>query len=868
MRTIQKRFYLFALLLTIVALMGLIIQYSFLNKIITKNKELNMEESIEHLVYQIKDNLKYHSQYVIEAVEHISAEKWTEDEISDYFHRVNRIQPSIKQIYFGDINNRIIISNENWIPPDGYDLRKRDWYINAIKGKTLVFTDIYVDAMDNQLVIGISKPVYNSNGRLLGVVSADISMEGIIGIVQDTKIKDLGYSFLIDGSGNLLAHPKYMYESNEEFVNINSIGDNVYEILTEKETGRLEIELDGVAGYLSYQSIENADWIIGNFMSLDEFRGDNDIIIKMLIIALIISVIIFASLIYLQNVNLLIPIYKLDRDIKSINIEENMGYRMPINEKDSFVQPREAINSILSKAQEFFEQIEQDNEEIMAQSEELEASYGQLAAMEEEVRAQYTDLVKSEKGLKEALAKNSAIIEALPDMLIVIGSNGRFMEVEVSNNSELYLPPEEFLGKKIQEIFSLEISDIVMEKIMDVLEKGTLETLEYTLEISNIYYDYEMRIARLNEKEVLSIVRDVTTRKQMENELIRLSYKDQLTGLYNRRFFEEELIRLDSPENLPLTIIMGDVNGLKLINDSFGHGVGDELLQTVGDNITNSCRKGDVVARISGDEFVIILPRTDEKEAEDVVSRLRELNANTKLKDNKLFNIEISVSFGIGTKYTMDTRISEVFKLSEDNMYKNKLFEGPSMRSKTIDTIISALYELSKGEEEHSRRVSKISQEICKALGMKEDMIKKVKKVGLLHDIGKIAISKAVLDKPGSLTESEWEEMKKHPEIGYRILSTVNEMSEIAEYTLSHHERYDGQGYPKGLKGEEIPLISRIIAIADSYDAMASDRVYRKALPRDKIVKEFKRNAGTQFDPYLTRIFVEDVLKFQWDNID
>ena len=144
-------------------------------------------------------------------------------------------------------------------------------------------------------------------------------------------------------------------------------------------------------------------------------------------------------------------------------------------------------------------------------------------------------------------------------------------------------------------------------------------------------------------------------------------------------------------------------------------------------------------------------------------------------------------------------------------------------------------------------------------LGMSDDKIKELEIVGLLHDIGKIAISNSILEKNGSLDNDEWKEIKRHPEIGYRILNTTNEMAQIAKYALNHHERYDGKGYPQGLKGEEVPLVSRIISIADSYDAMVSDRPYRKGLAQEVAIEEIKKNAGTQFDPALAKIFVEEV---------
>lgn len=143
---------------------------------------------------------------------------------------------------------------------------------------------------------------------------------------------------------------------------------------------------------------------------------------------------------------------------------------------------------------------------------------------------------------------------------------------------------------------------------------------------------------------------------------------------------------------------------------------------------------------------------------------------------------------------------------------------------------------------------------------MPEEEIEALKTVGLLHDIGKIAIEESILNKPGKLTEDEWEEIKRHPEIGYRLLNTVNDMSVMAGYVLFHHEKWDGSGYPKGLKGKEIPLQSRIVAVADTYDAMTSERNYRNALPETIALEELRKNAGLQFDPELVRIFIEKVL--------
>lgn len=365
-----------------------------------------------------------------------------------------------------------------------------------------------------------------------------------------------------------------------------------------------------------------------------------------------------------------------------------------------------------------------------------------------------------------------------------------------------------------------------------------------------------MTTIRSNHKNMFhAMCRDISDRKQMEERLQFLSYHDQLTGLYNRRFFEQELIRLDQERYYPLTVTMADINGLKLINDSFGHAVGDEYIIKVAKVLMEGAGVTDIICRLSGDEFIILSPNKNLDEVKEVVDKIKELASNETVR-----LVNLSVSFGSCSKDSQEESMAEVLKKAEDFMYKKKLFESPSMRGKTIYTIISTLHEKNPREEQHSRRVSQLCEKMGSVLGLPEDEVRELKTVGLLHDIGKVAIDEGILNKNGKLTVEEMEEIRKHPEIGYRILSTVNDLSEMAEYVLAHHERWDGLGYPKGLMGEEIPKQSSIIAIADAYDAMISERSYRKALTKEYAVSELIKGAGTQFSAEYVKLFVEKVI--------
>ncbi|HWT27519.1 MAG TPA: HD domain-containing phosphohydrolase, partial [Mobilitalea sp.] len=369
-----------------------------------------------------------------------------------------------------------------------------------------------------------------------------------------------------------------------------------------------------------------------------------------------------------------------------------------------------------------------------------------------------------------------------------------------------------------------------------------------------------------NEVEAIEgLIIDISERRKREEEINYMSYHDALTGLYNRRFFDEEKLRLDNEDYYPLTVIIGDINGVKFVNSALGHQEGDKLIAKMAQILISSCRDGDVLARTGGDEFSILLPKTGYEEAYSVIrqiSKLREEENKLNEEENKLnetFNH--SISLGCATKNSKEESFSSIIKEAEESMYRHKLLQNKSLHSSIISSMKSSLYEKSQETEEHAQRLIELSKGIGESMNLLEEQLNELELLSTLHDIGKIGISDGILNKPDKLNPSEWEEMKRHPEMGYRIAMSTPELAPIADYILCHHERWDGSGYPQGLKGEDIPLLSRIISIADSYDAMTSDRSYRKAMPKEDALNEIRRNSGSQFDPKIVEIFLGNLVK-------
>lgn len=459
-------------------------------------------------------------------------------------------------------------------------------------------------------------------------------------------------------------------------------------------------------------------------------------------------------------------------------------------------------------------------------------------------------LINKNKELKRSEEEWRYLGENIPDTVVVMDVHGNILfanrcinteTINESNCTEIFndLPQNqiEFIKNNFKEVQK---------------KKNTIE-FEINNRGKNKYNLYRM-VPILDESEeimnIMIIVSDITNKKLYEKKIEYLTFNDMMTGLKNRNFLEIELKRLTEKTNLPLSIMMADMNGLKLVNDAFGHEKGDEFLKDSANLLKRIFRKNDIVGRYGGDEFLVLMPNTNYEEANQISSRINEesaLNGGLELKPN--------FAFGVATMEKPEEEIKHILIKAEDRMYRNKLINSRGFRSSIIQSLKNALQEKDFETKEHTDRMEILASKMANALSLSNEEKDNLALLTSLHDIGKVGISDAILLKKGSLNDEEWEKIKRHPEMGYNITRTIPQLALISELILHHHEWWNGSGYPEGLIGKKIPLLSRVITIIDAYDVMTNKRPYKEPISHEEALKELRKSADIQFDLELVGIF-------------
>ncbi len=725
--------------------------------------------------------------------------KYKESNLNNYTFR----NLKINVIFMLDRNNEIKYSNFYDIDSDT-NIKMPDELLNYINNK---------------------KSILCSHKDVNSIISGVISVDGKPMMFSSRPITD---SNLKSGVRGTLIMCKYIdYGLINKIQNILDSKLKIKKIINKELEGLdkdITIRINGKGVITSYSFLKGLEKEPLFIVQIDSNRNAYNQAYKSVyfyILLLIGSVcILFFISTTLLKIFIVKPIEDMSNEVTKIKLGSSNGYQVRVKGKDEISRLATAINNMLNK--------------IQLNNKKIQDSEYQLKLVLEGSNAGYWDW---------NIEKN--ILKVSDKFLSILG----YSVGELPESNDIW---EKLIHKHdFQYSISLFNNNFMENTQSNIIEhRMKCKSGEYKW-ILNQYSTVEFGKDG-NRKRMTGIITDISYKKKCEEQLKYLTYYDNLTGVFNRGYYEFIIEKLNNNNKLPFSVIMGDLNGLKIANDTFGHEQGDMLLSKAAEILQQVCGANAIVSRYGGDEFIIILQNTDEKQADNVCVKIKERCLN-----EKVGHIQISIALGCATKIHESQNIDEIVKEAEEKMYRNKLLEDKSARNGIVSSLSKTLGEKSNETEEHTKRIYSLCVKISKILSLSGDKMDELYLLAKLHDIGKIAIDDKILNKPEKLTDEEWKIMKTHCEIGYRVAACTPDLIHVAYGILTHHERYDGKGYPNGLEGEQIPLLSRLLSIVDAFDVMTHERPYKKAISNEEAIAELKRCAGEQFDPKLVDVCIK-----------
>ncbi|KJS87022.1 MAG: histidine kinase [Peptococcaceae bacterium BICA1-8] len=745
----------------------------------------------------------------------------------------------------------------------------RDYFKAAMAtGNTTISDPLISRGSGNQIIV-VAAPI-KKDGRVVGLLGGSVNIKELNQKVTITKIGDNGYAFIVQKDGLIISHPDQAVLMKYNFLNEKDSPQELKTVtgkMTRGETGFTEYYFQGVEKYMAFAPVPGVEWSLAVTVPVSYITSQLYFLPAFFVLITVFFGVIMTVL-FRQWLGVpLIRLAKITTEVtdKLEDDNEHNWFESPVSEVESltgnFRSMVAALRTNFQQLKVINANLEEEIEERIAIQENLNRSYEELGMAEEKLRQNYRKLQVNEKALQESESRFRLMLENVQLLTMMIDKDGR---ISFCNDFMLELTGfkrDEVIGQDFFDLFiPIKVRNENRNRLNKLLENGELwfplTSHIQTKNGENHLVNWNNTLLLDHSGNVIGfacIGENITERKKMEEKLVFQSLHDPLTGLFNRTYFEERLRHIEEHPIEQVGIIVCDVDGLKFVNDTLGHSMGDELLKLASSTIKKCFRKDDAVSRIGGDEFAVILPNANFSAVEQSYRKIINAVEDYNVKNSDLL---LSLSLGFAVDDTRNRTISDIFKEADNNMYREKLHRSKSTRSALVHALMKALEARDFITEGHAERLQYLVVAMGKSIGISDRALVDLRLLAQFHDIGKVGVPDRILFKPAALTREEFTEMQRHCEIGHRIAQSAPDLIPIADWILKHHEWWNGEGYPLGIKGEDIPVECRILAITDAYDAMTSDRPYRKAMHHEEAIEELGRQAGIQFDPKLVPVFI------------
>lgn len=809
---IYRKMFLFAILMIVfpVSLLGFLTYRESEAMLVNRIKQASILTMENAAIYFIKHYIQD-----IENTIHIlsgalpPANPDQREKLLESWERHRRYSDNIQFIIYADRQNEIFFVPRR-LPAEGYDHRGSDWDSQGAADGKIRWSSPRTERMTNQMVVTASKAVYR-DGEFQGIFAVETSLAKLSDIIININIGPGGHLALLDAGGNIIAHHE------TALLGLNVRDSAWYRQLVQNSFESVQVDDE----YVSAVSIPETGWTLVGFLPVAGLKVE-------------------AAPIKITAVGVgLLGVF--------------LAFFVSALVSRGFVNRiKQLVESMDRVAQGDYSKMAEDasTDEIGELSRRFKVTAGTLSSLMEQRDLTETEL-RRQKGYFAQLFENS------PESIAILDSTGKIVAVNRQFVQLFQYEEQEIKGVSIDELTvppALRAQGLHVSEVMDSVKFVQDETVRRRkngslVDVQVIAYPIVVDGGAVG---TYVIYRDISGRKAAERALEYMTYHDGLTGVYNRGYFDRRLEAIAAGSRESWGILVLDVDGLKLVNDSFGHAKGDELLKTAAMLIKETAPDRAIVARMGGDEFGLLLPQAAERDLRRLVENLR--NRIMQFNDAKPdFAVSLSMGFSLAEG---GGNIVEALQEADSRMYKEKLHRSQSARSAIVRKLMQALHARDFITEGHGDRIQVMIEQLIGRMGMVNFRLQELRLFAQFHDLGKVGIPDGILFKSGPLDKKEMEIMRRHSEIGYRIAIASPELSQIADWILKHHEWWNGQGYPIGLAGTEIPVECRVLAICDAYDAMISERPYRKALTPEAALAEIERNSGTMFDPDIAGVFV------------